>query len=83
MKYLLNKAAFVDWMLEDDEDIITATSEIRNSLIKNNQFTLTIKELLDKTGFLPTSLFDNQKEVEADNSERTEIYTFDKVEFTN
>ena len=63
-KYILKKKKFVNWMLDDDEDLLAQAEFMKESLIEDGKFSITTKELIEQAGYVPVWLCENAKEIE-------------------
>jgi len=66
---LIRRDDFVNWYFTDTD----VESYIKQSLIKNGYFNLTIEELFEEVGFLPYSIVNNPLSIDEDDLNSHEI----------
>jgi len=56
MKHKIDHNEFVNWMINDKEDLISLGENVRNALLSNGVFTITSEDLLNEAAYIPESL---------------------------
>jgi len=56
MKHKIDHNEFVNWMINDREDLISLGEDVRNALLSNGVFTIRSEDLLNEAAYISESL---------------------------
>jgi len=76
MKYILKKERFINWMIDDEEDLMSQARFMKESLLEDGKFSITVEELIEQAGYIPVHICENAEEFEVFD----EIEDYDNIE---
>ena len=68
-KYTLSKKRFIEWLLDDHEDILNFAHRFRNDLLFKGKINITVDNLFKERDVVPCFILEEADEIEDDTDE--------------
>lgn len=73
IKLKVTKAEFLDWYYSDSDDTLILGKNILSQLKSDGEASITVQDLFDDCGYIPTHIVSNQEDMIDDDADDDEV----------